>query len=367
MTAPALIETIASMADVRFDGQRPYDLDVHDRGLFSDLLQRGGLALGEGYVRGDWDCDDLPELIARLLRARYQLEANPLQGLREAWQRLREWMLNPQTLHRSFRVGRVHYDIDPRVYAAMLDARRIYSCAIWNDGDTLDQAQERKLDLICRKLELQPGHRLLDVGCGWGGLLAYACEHYGVQGYGITISARQYAYIRDHHTHWPIEVLMADYRSLPQLNQPRFDRIVSVGMFEHVGPVNQGTYHRILRDCLLPDGLFLLQTIGHFVTTAQTDPWIERYIFPGGRLPAPSQLAQGVEGVFQLQSWENYGLHYERTLLAWWEKFSAHWPLLQGALSDEFYRMWRYYLLGCAGYFRSGHGQLWQLLLRPAL
>ena len=366
MTLPVLLQQVSSLADVRFDGARPFDLDVHDRGLFSDLIQRGGLALGERYVSGDWDCEDLPELISRLLRARRQLEASPLMAVRETWIRFQEWLLNPQAMHRSFRVGQVHYDIDPRVYTAMLDQRRIYSCAIWQEGDSLDQAQERKLDLICRKLQLQPGQRLLDVGCGWGGLLAFACEHYGVEGTGITISSRQYCHIRDRYSHLPIEVVLADYRTLPSLGLQRFDRIVSVGMFEHVGPNNHRQFHHTLREMLEPEGCLLLQTIGHFVLSNQADPWIDRYIFPGGRLPSPSQLAEGLEGVFQLESWQNYGSHYERTLLAWWANFEDQWPQLSGLLSEDFFRMWRYYLLGCAGFFRSGHGQLWQLLLRPA-
>jgi len=366
MSLPTLVQEIASLADVRFDGQRPFDLTVHDEALFTDLMHRGGLALGEGYVRGDWDCDDLPELISRLLLARYRLDSTPLQGLREAWVRFQDWLLNPQALHRSFRVGQVHYDIDPRVYDAMLDARRIYSCAIWGEGDTLEQAQERKLDLICRKLDLQPGQRLLDVGCGWGGLLAFACEHYGVVGTGITISSRQYCHVRDRYSHLPIEVVLADYRTLPSLGLPRFDRVVSVGMFEHVGPNNYHKFHQTLREMLDPEGCLLLQTIGHFVLSNQVDPWIDRYIFPGGRLPSPSQLAEGLEGIFQLESWQNYGSHYEQTLLAWWANFEEKWPQLSGWMSEDFFRMWRYYLLGCAGFFRSGHGQLWQLLLRPA-
>lgn len=363
---PAALAAIGAAADVRFNGDRPWDLRVHNPQLYGALLRRGSLALGDGYVRGDWDCDQLDELICRLLR----VDANrPLS--RGAWlldqlQSLQERLGNPQSLRRAFRVGRQHYDIDPRVYAAMLDPRLTYSCGYWRQADNLISAQEHKLRLICEKLQLRPGQRLLDLGCGWGSLAGFACLEYGVEVVGITVSQRQADYVREHLSDLPVTVMLCDYRQLPQLHREPFDRVASVGMFEHVGRRNHRVFHGLVRRCLQPEGLALLHTIGSARTSLRSDAWIDAHIFPGGRLPSASQLCQGLEGLLLIEDWENFGSDYDRTLMAWWTNFADAWPELQRDSSCEFYRFWRYYLLSCAGFFRSRQGQLWQLVLsRP--
>ncbi len=363
VSIPASLQSIARAADVRFDGQRPWDLQVHDSALFADLLQRGSLALGEGYVAGAWDCEQLDELIARLLRVGANRPLSPQALLRLGVQHLRDQLANPQSLARSFRVGRQHYDIDHRVYEATLDPRLVYSCGYWHGATSLEQAQLQKLERICRKLQLKPGQRLLDVGCGWGSLAAHAAEHHGVQVTAITVSAAQYLWIREHYGHLPIEVQLCDYRSLPGLLNCRFDRIASVGMFEHVGPRNHGTFFHCMQQLLDSDGLLLLHTIGHGARRGGTDPWIDAYVFPGGRLPSAMEVCAASTGHLRLEDWENFGGDYVRTLLAWWQNFQANWSSLQPHLGDGFYRFWRYYLLACAGYFRSGQGQLWQLVM----
>lgn len=360
---PAALRAIAQAADIRFDGQRPWDLQVHDPALYADVLHRGSLALGEGYVAGRWDCDQLDQLMARLLRVRAN---RPLSW--QAWiplvvERLRDRLANPQSLVASFRVGRQHYDIDHRVYAATLDSRLVYSCGYWHGATSLEQAQHQKLERICRKLQLQPGQRLLDVGCGWGSLAAHAAEHYGVEVTAITVSAAQYLWVRETYAHLPITVQLCDYRSLPGLVRSRFDRIASVGMFEHVGPRNHRTFFRCMQQLLAGDGLLLLHTIGHGDRQGGTDPWIDAYVFPGGRLPSAPELCAASAGVLRLEDWENFGGDYGLTLLAWWQNFQTNWPRLQPHLGDGFYRFWRYYLLACAGYFQSGQGQLWQLVM----
>jgi cyclopropane-fatty-acyl-phospholipid synthase len=376
MSVPASLAAIAAAADVRFNGDRPWDPQVHDRRLYRQLLQGGSLALGNGYVRGAWDCQQLDELIGRLLR----LDANrplSLQALGWDWLRwLMEQLINPQSLRRAFRVGCGHYDLDPRVYAAMLGPHMAYSCGYWRDADDLATAQEHKLRLICDKLELRPGLRLLDVGCGWGSLAAYACRHYGVEVLGITVSQQQARWIRERLGHLPLQVELCDYRQLPAIEPEPFDRIASVGMFEHVGRRNDRCFFRTLQRLLRPDGLALLHTIGFARTTHRTDAWIDAHVFPGGRLPSAGQLAQAVEPCFLIEDWENFGPDYDRTLLAWWGNFEAAWPQLMAeqwsaasstaARSPEFFRFWRYYLLSCAGFFRSRQGQLWQVVLsRP--
>ncbi|MEY3750190.1 MAG: hypothetical protein RLZZ11_343 [Cyanobacteriota bacterium] len=363
MPVPASLAAIVQAADVRFNGTRPWDLQVHNPGLYGALLHQGSLALGNGYVRGDWDCEQLDELICRLLRA----EGNRPLSLRSRWAELgrilRDQLMNPQALHRAFVVGRRHYDIDPRVYAAMLDPQLTYSCGYWRRAEDLATAQDHKLRLICEKLELRPGMRLLDVGCGWGSLAAYASRHYGVEVVGITVSSQQASWIGERLSHLPIRVELCDYRQLPARDPGQFDRIASVGMFEHVGRRNDGRFFGTLQRLLHPEGLVLLHTIGSALSTRRTDPWIDRYIFPGGRLPSARQLAAAVEGRFLIEDWENFGADYDRTLLAWWQNFEAAWPSLECDSTPEFFRFWRYYLLSCAGFFRSRQGQLWQVVL----
>ena len=363
MSIPSSLSAITQAADVRFNGDRPWDLRVHDPALYPALLRDGSMALGNGYVRGDWDCDQLDELICRLLKAQANKPLSPQAQLRDLGRVLRDILINPQSLRRSYVVGRRHYDIDPRVYAAMLDPQMTYSCGYWRAATDLPTAQEHKCRLICEKLQLQPGMRLLDVGCGWGSLAAYAARNYGVEVVGITVSAQQAQWMLERLRHLPIRVEQCDYRQLAARDPGQFDRIASVGMFEHVGRRNDRTFFGTLDRLLKLDGLVLLHTIGSARTTRRIDPWIDTYIFPGGRLPSALELAKGLEGIFLLEDWENFGLDYDRTLMAWWQNFEAAWPELLNDSSTEFFRFWRYYLLSCAGFFRSRQGQLWQLVL----
>jgi cyclopropane-fatty-acyl-phospholipid synthase len=363
MPIPATLQSLTAAADVQFNGSRPWDLQVHHRDLYAALLNHGSLALGDGYVRGDWDCEQLEELIARLLQAGANRPLSWSAQLKDLLQLGRDRLLNPQSMARSFIVGRRHYDIDPRVYEAMLDRNMAYSCGYWRTAGDLETAQRDKLQLVCEKLQLQPGERLLDVGCGWGALARFASDHYGVEVVGITVSKRQAAYIRERHGHRPISVAVCDYRQLSTLHPEPFDKVASIGMFEHVGRRNDRVFHRAMASALKRDGLMLLHTIGSAETTHRSDAWIDRYIFPGGRLPSASQLCQGLEGQLLIQDWENFGPDYEKTLRAWWANFEQAWPSLRDDIGSDFYRFWRYYLLSCAGYFRSRQGQLWQLVL----
>jgi cyclopropane-fatty-acyl-phospholipid synthase len=213
--------------------------------------------------------------------------------------------------------------------------------------------------MICRKLQLQPGMRMLEIGCGWGGLARYAAEKYGVQVTGITVSKEQKAYADRLCAGLPVQIRLEDYRD----TQGTFDRVVSVGMFEHVGPKNYDAYFAAAQRMLEPEGLFLLHTIGLDRPSVRTDPWIDKYIFPGGKLPAASEVAREFEPLFVLEDWHNFGADYDRTLMQWHERFEAAWPALAPKYGERFRRMWRYYLLASAGLFRSRQGQLWQLVL----
>jgi cyclopropane-fatty-acyl-phospholipid synthase len=266
----------------------------------------------------------------------------------------------------AYEVGRRHYDLGNDLFEAMLDRRMVYTCAYWADAAwadaaTLDAAQEAKLDLVCRKLGLQPGDRILDVGCGWGSFLAYAAERYGATGVGVTVSREQAALARERLGGLPIEVRLQDYRALDP--SERYDHVVSLGMFEHVGVRHYRSYLRVVRRHLEDGGLFLLHTIGGNRSVRSTDPWIERYVFPHSMLPSIRQIGHATEGLFVVEDWHNFGAHYDRTLMAWHERFERAWPSLRARYGERFRRMWRYYLLQSAGLFRARGAQLWQLVL----
>lgn len=318
----------------------------------------GSLALGESYMDGWWDCQALDQLFHRLLRARLDQKARPTPGLAWAWLLAR--LSNRQSPGRADLVAKAHYNLGNDLFAVMLDQDLNYSCAWWDDdcGD-LELAQKSKLRLICQKLMLQPGMSLLDIGCGWGGLARFAAQEYGVEVLGVTVSQPQVELASQRCQGLPVEIRLQDYRSL----KGRFDRVVSVGMFEHVGYKNYRAFMRTAADCLAEDGLLLLHTIGRNDSAVQVDRWIATYIFPNGMLPSPRQISQACEGAFVLEDWHSFGEHYDRTLMAWRDNFLANWPRLRSRYDERFQRMWTYYLLSCAGAFRARRIQVWQIVL----
>ncbi len=350
------IEELLQQADIAVDGGRPWDLQVHEDALFGRLLSQGSLGLGEAYMDGWWDCEQLDGFFHRLLTARLD-DAVRTAGM--AFSVVGARLRNRQSKARAHRVARKHYDVGNDLYRRMLDSRMIYSCGYWTEAADLEAAQQAKLDLVCRKLLLAPGQRVLDIGCGWGGLARFAAEHYGVEVVGVTISRKQAELARELCQGLPVEIRLQDYR---ELDEP-FDRVVSIGMFEHVGYKNYRTYMSVVDRCLAADGLFLLHTIAGNESAYTTDPWIERYIFPGGVLPSAAQIGQAIERLFMVEDWHSFGPDYDPTLMAWWRNFEAAWPDLQGTYDERFRRMWRYYLLSCAGSFRARYNQVWQIVL----
>jgi cyclopropane-fatty-acyl-phospholipid synthase len=353
------VTNLLSPAGVSINGDQPWDIRVKNRGFFPKVLLRGSLGLGESYMAGDWECEMLDDLVCRIVRAEvpdqvaWTSEAND-------WVKAR--LFNLQRTGRAFNIGRVHYDIGNDLYATMLDKRMIYSCALWDGAPDLDTAQENKLELVCRKLGLKQGMTLLDIGCGWGGLARFAAERYNVSVTGITVSGEQAELARQHCKKVPVKILLQDYRSL----SGRFDRVVSIGMFEHVGAKNYRTYMRKVRELLRADGLFLLHTIGNNRSVHYTDPWIDRYIFPDSVIPSISQISKAAEDLWVMEDWHNIGPDYDKTLLAWWDNCEKHWDQLPPRYDEKFKRMWRYYLLACAGTFRARKTQVWQIVFSPA-
>lgn len=357
-------------AGIRVDGDAPWDFNVRDPRVFRRILAEGSLGAGESYMEGWWDCPQLDELLTRIFVAhlddRLPTAAQTLAGLRARF-------LNPQSIRRSFTVGRRHYDIGDDLYERMLDPRMIYSCGYWRAADTLAQAQEAKLDLVCRKLGLERGMRVLDIGCGWGGAARFAAERYGVTVTGITISEHQAQTARERCRGLPVTIVLDDYRRfaarLARKGVGRFDRIYSLGMFEHVGVRNYRTYFKTVRSLLEPRGLFLLHTIGTNVSVRANDPWVERYIFPNSMLPSMAQIARALEQLWVVEDWHGFGPDYDRTLMAWHTNFERHWDKLEaqsgGRYDERFRRMWRFWLLGSAASFRARRNQLWQVVLSP--
>ncbi len=354
--AKKVIESFIEGTDIKIDGKRPWDIQVKDEKFYSRVVKDGDLGLGESYMEGLWDTKELDSFFTQLLRAGLQHRYH--YNLSLLFYIALSKVFNIQSKRRAFDVGEKHYDSGNDLFQAMLDQRMNYSCAYWKDGDTLDEAQERKLDLICKKLQLEPGMRVLDIGCGWGSFGKYAAQKYGVETIGVTISRKQIELGEKLTEGLPVEFRLMDYRDLNE----KFDRIVSVGMIEHVGHKNFKTYFEIAANCLNDEGLFLLHTIGSLKSYTTTSPWLNKYIFPNGMIPSLNQLSKAFENKLVVEDLHNIGIHYDRTLMAWYENFNAAWPSLKKQYGDDFYRMWKYYLLSCAGIFRSRYMQVWQIV-----
>lgn len=354
-----IAEEMLSQAGITINGTRPQDIRVKNPEFFHRVLQEGSLGLGESYMDGWWQCDRLDIIFQHILAA--ELDEHLPKHFSDIVRIASARIFNYQTRKRAWIVGKEHYDLGNDLFSRMLDPYMQYSCAYWKDAETLEQAQQAKLRMICEKLQLKPGMTLLDIGCGWGGLPQFAAKEYGVSVKGVTISAEQQKMAQERCAGLDVEILLQDYRDLNE----KFDRIASVGMFEHVGPKNYRTYFEVAARNLKPDGLFLLHTIGSNQTDLNVDPWINKYIFPNGCLPSVAHIASNSEDLFVLEDWHNFGVDYDRTLMAWFEAFQKSWPEIKDNYSDRFYRMFTYYLNACAGAFRARNIQLWQVLLSP--
>ncbi|MGH9689899.1 MAG: cyclopropane fatty acyl phospholipid synthase [Candidatus Acidiferrales bacterium] len=351
------IQRIFSPAGITIGGDRPWDIVVGNSGFYPRVLRLGSLGLGEAYMDGWWDCGALDEFFYRILRA--GLDRKRICDWHLALSSLWATVLNRQTPSRSKRVAEQHYDLDNDLYQKMLDRRMVYTCARWEHVSNLNEAQEAKLDFVCRKLDLKPGMLLLDIGCGWGSLAKYAAEKYGVRAVGITLSREQMQLGQQMCADLPVEIRLQDYRDVRE----KFDRVASLGMFEHVGYKNYRSYFELAHRALAPGGLFFLSTIGTNHSVRVCDPWIAKYIFPNSHLPSPTQLSAAVEGLFIVEEWQNWRADYDRTVMAWFQNFQKSWNQLKLRYDERFYRMWKYYLMASAGSFRSQQNQDWQIVL----
>jgi cyclopropane-fatty-acyl-phospholipid synthase len=347
---------LLTRAGIAVDGTDPWDIQIHNEDFYPRVFRQLYLGLGESYMDGWWDVERLDQFFYKTIRADLEEE---LKNWRLALHFLKGQIFNYQTRSKAPKVAHKHYDIGNDLYQLMLGPSMAYTCAYWKDAKTLDEAQNAKFDLVCRKIGLKPGMKVLDLGCGFGSFLKYAAENYGVSGVGINLSKEQVKYARESCKGLPLEFQLTDYRDA----RGTFDRVVSIGLVEHVGYKNYRTFLKLAHERLADDGLFLLHGIGNNDSTTKADPWTEKYIFPNGNLPSIKQLGSAMENLFVMEDWHNFGADYDKTLMAWHENFVANWQEIKKDYDERFYRMWVYYLLSCAGAFRARKIQLWQLVL----
>lgn len=359
------LQKILETSGITINGNAPYDIHVLDDRFYKRVLLNKSLGAGESYMEGWWSCKQLDELFFRITR---HIDTDVVC---KNWQtfltRVTNFLINKQTCRRSRKVAQQHYNLDNGLYRHMLGESMAYTCAYWQNAKTLDQAQHDKFDLVCKKIDLKPGDHVLELGCGWGSFAKFAAENYGCRIVAVNISSEQIAYAKESCKNLPIEFHLCDYRDCTTYNphQIKFDKIVSIGLCEHIGYKNYRRFFQIARSHIKEDGLFLLHTIGRNTTAKIVDPWINKYIFPNGFLPSIKQLGSNMEHIFILEDLHNFGSDYDKTLMAWKNNFDQHWAELSNRYNEKFYRMWTYYLLSCAGTFRARNMQLWQFVLSP--
>ena len=340
-------------------------LVVHDEKAFSMISRYRSLGLGESYMAGMWDCGNLDVFLCSVLSMKDELKVTWRQFISFAWSYVKDLCFNPQAGVRSFDVGKHHYDIGNPLFECMLDKRMIYSCAYWGDGaKNINEAQESKLRMICEKLKLKKGMEVLDIGCGWGGFATYASENYGVHVIGITISKQQFKYCKEHDKNGNTFV-MCSYEDLD--GKKCFDRIVSIGMFEHVGIKNYSKFMHMHKTMLKEGGLIMLHTIVGNKSKLSGDEWFTKYIFPNSMLPSMKQICEAAEGVLIIEDVQNIGAHYDKTLMSWYNNFHRRLGELNEIVTKDFIRMWDFYLLFSAALFRSRTIQLCQFVMSKGI
>ncbi len=355
--AEALLRELLALAGITLNGDKPFDLQVHNQKFYQRVLHEGALGLGESYMEGWWDCPALDQFFDRVLRA--NLEKRVKGNWKITWPLLKSKVYNLQKSSRAYQIGKQHYDLGNDLYQAMLDKRLNYTCGYWKAAKNLDEAQEAKLELVCKKIDLQPGMTVLELGCGFGAFAGYAAEKYGVKVTGVTVSKEQVELGNKLYQGLPVELKLEDYRNV----SGKYDRVISIGIMEHVGYKNYRTYMEVVDRTLKDDGIAFVHTIGGNKSTTTTNAWTAKYIFPNSMLPSVAQLGQAMEGLFVMEDWHNFGPDYDRTLLAWHDNFEKAWPNLKEKYGERFRRMWRYYLLSSAGGFRARATQLWQIVM----
>ncbi len=356
MSHKQVIQQLLDKAQIQINGAQPGDIQVHNDKLYGRVLAEGSLGLGESYMDGWWDSVQLDEFFSKVHMAQLDQDVVDKRLIVNA---VKARLFNMQNKQLSKRVAQQHYDLDNDFYEKMLDPHMQYTCAYWKGAHTLAAAQEQKLELICRKLQLRKGDRVLELGCGWGGFAQYAASTYGCSVVAHNISSEQVAYARRWCAGLPVEVIQGDYREATG----EFDKVAAIGLTEHVGYKNYRTLMETAHRRLKPHGLFLLHTIANNASVTTSDPWFDKYIFPGGMLPSVAQLGAAMDGLLVMEDWHNFGPDYDKTLVAWQNNVDKHWEEFKAKFDERFHRMWRYYLLSLAGSFRARKIHLWQIVM----
>lgn len=335
---------------------------------FLENARRGGMYdLGESYMRGDWNTSDLFGLLFTVMTGDDRVPVT----LKKFSPRLiasliKDRLMNLQIGERAFEVAKRHYDLGNDLFSKMLDKSSMsYTCGYWRNARTLDEAQVNKVDLLCKKLKLQPGMRVLDIGCGWANFAYHAAKNYGVSVVGLTVSKEQAALARERCAGLPVEILIQDYQTFSGV----FDRIVSIEMIEAVGRKNIPTFFDMVERCLANKGLFALQVISaetfSLRSRAALDQfimWLQYRIFPNGWIPSFPSLIDPARGNLVIEDLHNFSADYATTLRAWNSNFESGWPSLKERYGEEFRRMWQYYLTGCEALFTARMVQLYQIV-----
>ncbi len=322
-TRKAFISSLLPQASI--SRNRPWDIQVHNKALYAQGLNRGSLRFGESYLQGWWDAERLDRCFTRILQARLEKKIKTHDLF---WLKLKTYLTNRQTIKRAFKVGEVHYDLGNTFFEAMLGKTMVYTCAYWKGAETPDDAQTAKLDLVCRKLQLAPGITLLDINCGWGSSMRYAAQNYGANCTGISVSREQITFGAERCAGLPIIFQWMDYRDIDR----QYDRVASIGMFKHVGKKNYAAFSDVARRATKADGLFLLHSIGSRSSVVGVpEPWLNKYIFPNGEIPALNGIITPEIPLFVLGNLHNFGSDYDKTLMAWHANFEANWTRFSSA------------------------------------
>jgi cyclopropane-fatty-acyl-phospholipid synthase len=355
--AETIMQGLLASAGVGTDGREPWDMHVHDRRAYKRMLYEGVMGFGESYMDGWWDCDRLDECFCKLIRG--NLEEEVKKDWKTALHVGTAKLFNLQSARRAFEIGEKHYDVGNDLYRAMLDDRMVYTCGYWKNAETLGEAQEAKLELVCRKIGLEPGMTVLELGCGWGSFGKYAAENYGAEVTGVTVSKEQVALGTEMCKGLPVTIELLDYREV----SGRYDAVISIGLLEHVGYKNYRTYMETVHRCLKDDGIAFIHVIGSNNRVTIGNSWFHKYIFPNAMNPSIGQLGQAMDHLFVMEDWHNFGPDYDPTVMAWYRNFEEAWPELKHAYDERFYRMWRFYLLSGAASSRARRTQLWQIVM----
>ncbi|MCC6993417.1 MAG: cyclopropane fatty acyl phospholipid synthase [Deltaproteobacteria bacterium] len=353
----SIVRNLFEVAGVNIGGNAPGDIRVKNPAFYERLLRDASIGLGESYMDDWWEVDALDVFIDKLMRA------NIKQKIAGSWKlRLltaKALLLNLQSRARSGKSVEAHYDIGNDLYTRMLDPRMVYTCGYWKNAKTLAEAQEAKLELIAQKAGLQPGMKVLDLGCGWGGFAAWAAEKHGCDVVGYTLSKDQVSLGKQLWKGLSVDMRLSDYREATG----KYDRVISIGMMEHVGPKNHRTVMKVVNRCLKDDGVAVIHTIANNKSLLHGTPFIEKYIFPNAVAPSLAQLGRAIEGLFVAEDLQNIGPDYDPTLMAWWANFDKTYSEISHKYDRRFYQMWKFYLLAAAGASRSRDGQLYHLVL----